>query len=48
MRPVPRRAHQGWRYLAEEDAPPDLGDGDVAGEVLPLKLASELARLGLV
>ena len=48
VRPVPRRAHQGWRYLEEADAPADLAAGDEAGEVLPLKLASELARLGLV
>jgi len=44
--PVPRRAHQGWRYLAAEDAPADLATGD-AGEVLPAGMASELAKLGL-
>jgi len=43
--PVPRRAHQGWRYLDDKDAPPDLGGGD--GGALPPELASELARLGL-
>ena len=48
VHPVPRRAHQGWRYLAEGDAPPDLA-GDIAdGEVLPAGLIGELARLGLV
>ena len=24
VRAQPKRAHQGWRYLAAEDAPPDL------------------------
>jgi len=47
VRPLPRRAHQGWRYLDAADAPPDLGEGESA-EALPLALASELARLGLV
>ncbi|WP_423140683.1 DUF1489 family protein [Parablastomonas sp. CN1-191] len=48
VRPVPRRAHQGWRYLAEADAPRDLVDGEEVGEVLPPRVAGELARLGLV
>ena len=46
VHPKPKRAHQGWRYLAEADAPADLGDLD-AGDVLPAKLVSELAKLGL-
>jgi len=46
--PVARRAHQGWRYLEERDAPPDLAAGDAGGEVLPPGLANDLARLGLV
>ena len=46
--PVPKRAHQGWRYLADEDAPRDLADGEVAGDMMPGKLAGDLARLGLV
>ena len=46
VHPQPRRAHQGWRYLAEADAPPDvtLGDEDT---VLPPALVSDLAKLGL-
>lgn len=47
VRPLPRRAHQGWRYLDAADAPPDLAEGESA-EALPLALASELAKLGLV
>ncbi|WP_068075432.1 DUF1489 family protein [Novosphingobium lentum] len=46
--PVPRRAHQGWRYLAAEDAPRDLADGEDVGDVMPGGLAGKLAKLGLV
>lgn len=42
----PRRAHQGWRYLEEADAPADA-TGD-SGDMLPAKLAGELTRLGLL
>ncbi len=44
----PKRAHQGWRYLAEKDAPRDLGEGETAADAMPPKLARELAKLGLV
>lgn len=46
VRPKPRRAHQGWRYLEEDDCPADLAGGE-AGDILPGHLAQELARLGL-
>ena len=46
--PRPKRAHQGWRYLEDKDAPRDLAAGESAGDVMPGKLAGELARLGLV
>ena len=46
--PRPRRAHQGWRYLADADAPPDLASGEAAGDVLPGRLFGRLAKLGLV
>lgn len=42
----PRRAHQGWRYLEDKDAPPDATEG--GGDALPAALAGELARLGLL
>jgi len=45
---TPRRAHQGWRYLDEKDAPPDLGAEGQAAEALPARLVGELAKLGLV
>ena len=47
VRPHPKRAHQGWRYLPAQDVPADLGDGE-AVDLLPAGLAQALARLGLV
>jgi hypothetical protein len=48
VEPTPKRAHQGWRYLAGEDAPPDLPAGAAPGEALPAGLMRELLALGLV
>lgn len=48
VHPRAKRAHQGWRYLEEADAPPDLEAGELAGDVLPGSLVKDLARLGLV
>lgn len=48
VHPRAKRAHQGWRYLKDEDAPADLAEGEIAGEVLPGKVIRELAKLGLV
>lgn len=49
VRPVPRKAFQGWRYLDAADAPADLkggpGDGIAA---LPPKMRKDLAALGLI
>lgn len=48
VRAVPRRAHQGWRYLTAEDAPADFGgDDDGLGE-LPPELAGKLSALALI
>lgn len=46
--PQPKRAHQGWRYLAADKAPRDLEEGEDIGDVLPGKLAAKLEKLGLV
>ena len=43
-----KRAHQGWRYLEDTNAPRDLAAGEDASEAMPGRLAGELARLGLV
>lgn len=47
VRPVLKRAHQGWRYLSPEDAPGDFGDGDEA-MLLPARLERKLVGLGLI
>jgi len=44
---APRRPFQGWRYLAPEDAPPDLPPGRDTDDALPPALAAELAEMGL-
>jgi hypothetical protein len=43
-----KRAHQGWRYLAAEDAPPDFDGDDEDLAALPPDLAVKLAALALI
>lgn len=45
--PKPRRAHQGWRYLEDADAPGTDEDGSGIG-ALPPRLYGKLASLALV
>lgn len=46
--PRPRRAHQGWRYLEDANAP-HVGDEDASGVTeLPPQLYGRLAALALV
>ena len=49
VRSIPKRAHQGWRYLEAKDAPPDLGSSEADGrdEMSPEMLA-DLMKMGLV
>ncbi|HEX8445077.1 MAG TPA: DUF1489 domain-containing protein [Sphingomonas sp.] len=45
----PKRAHQGWRYLAAADAPSDLGDGEADMlATMPPALMRALAELALI
>lgn len=49
VRPAPRRAFQGWRYLPHDDAPADLGGGrgdDLAA--MPPDMRRALSELGLI
>ena len=49
VRPVPRRAFQGWRYLDAADAPPDLAAGAGKGmAAMPAQMRRDLADLGLL
>ena len=47
IHPRPKRAHQGWRYLADADAPKGLHEGDGLAD-LPPELYRELAELSLI
>jgi hypothetical protein len=44
--PVAFKPFQGWRYMEDERAPPDLSRGDTAD--MPADMAAELKRLGLL
>ncbi len=49
VRAIPKRAHQGWRYLEGDNAPPDLGSGETDGrDEMSAKLLGDLTKLGLV
>jgi hypothetical protein len=45
---APRRPFQGWRYLAQADAPRDLPRGSAAEGDLPPDLQTALTDLGVV
>lgn len=47
VQPVPKKAHQGWRYMLAEDAPPDLGAAGDA-DALPVGMVRELQGLWLI
>lgn len=46
--PTHKRAHQGWRYLEDKNAPRDLGEGEEAGDAIPGRILGRLKKLGLI
>lgn len=48
VKALPKRAHQGWRYLSPEDAPKDFDGDDEGLAALPPTLAVRLAVLALI
>ena len=45
---VPKRAHQGWRYLDPVDAPPDADFGASDAAAMPIGLVRDLQSLWLI
>jgi hypothetical protein len=48
VEPRPRRAFQGWRYLAATDAPRDLDRAAPGAKDMPEEMRRELRNLGLI
>ncbi|ARS26998.1 DUF1489 domain-containing protein [Sphingomonas sp. KC8] len=48
VRARPKRAHQGWRYLAAADAPDDFDGGDADVSAMPKAMIDELSALSLI
>jgi hypothetical protein len=49
VRSIPKRAHQGWRYLEEANTPPDRDGGEADGrDEMTAKMLGDLTKLGLV
>ncbi|RST29627.1 DUF1489 family protein [Sphingomonas ginkgonis] len=46
--PAPMRAHQGWRYLKDEDAPQPGANDDSGLAALPPRLYGKLVSLALL
>jgi hypothetical protein len=48
VQPRPYRAFQGWRYLPDKDAPPDLDRAAPGARHMPETMRRELRELGLL
>jgi hypothetical protein len=47
VQPRAKRAHQGWRYLEQANAPLDLAEGELPDDAMPGHLVRKLSELGL-
>jgi hypothetical protein len=47
VHPKAKRAHQGWRYLTERQAPADLAEGEIASDAMPAGWCASSASSGL-
>lgn len=48
VRARPKRAHQGWRYLAAADAPQDFDGSEDGFDLMPPALLGKLSALALI
>jgi hypothetical protein len=48
VKPRPKRAHQGWRYLVPADMPDDYNEDDGGLSALPVPLSIRLSSLALI
>jgi hypothetical protein len=48
VRAWPKRAHQGWRYLAAADAPQDFDGSEDGLDLMPPALLGKLSALALI
>ncbi|MEQ1695633.1 MAG: DUF1489 domain-containing protein [Hyphomicrobiaceae bacterium] len=50
VRPTKRRPFQGWRYLSNDDAPPDVGSARAAADLAAMtpQMRKDLADQGLL
>ena len=48
VQPRPYRAFQGWRYLVDKEAPPDLDHAAPGARNMPEAMRRELRELGLL